>query len=82
MGRNCNQKDAVDKLHDNKRVIYVDSWTGHKDEELYQIPGKEVIVKVFPEHSTSLVQPLDLYIAFVSGKTSQRDSQKIASFST
>lgn len=53
--------EALNRLHDNKAVIYIDSWTGHKDEALYNIAGKNVTVKVFPEGSTSLVQPLDLY---------------------
>ena len=48
--------EALNRLHDNKAVIYIDSWTGHKDEELYKIRGKNVTVKVFPEGSTSLVQ--------------------------
>lgn len=53
--------EALKQLHDNKVVLYIDSWGGHTDESLYSIPNKSVTVKVFPEGSTSLIQPLDLY---------------------
>ena len=37
------------------------AYGGHKDSELYQIPEKEIEVKISPKGSTSIVQPLDLY---------------------
>ena len=33
----------------------------HKDEELYQTPGKDVVLEISPEHYTSLGQPRDPY---------------------
>jgi hypothetical protein len=54
-------KYVVNGLNSNKCVLYVDSWGGHSDAELYKIERKEVNVKVFPKCSTSFMQPLDLY---------------------
>ncbi|XP_003744001.2 uncharacterized protein LOC100907425 [Galendromus occidentalis] len=44
-----------------KCILYVDSWGGHRDQELYELPVTEVNVKIFPKGSTSIIQPLDLY---------------------
>lgn len=54
-------KDVVNNLHSGRCVIYVDSWGGHRDADLYQIEGKDVSVKIFPKTSTKFMQPLDLY---------------------
>ena len=53
--------EALKKLHSERCVLYLDSWGGHRESQLYGIAGKEVIVKVFPKGSTGFMQPLDLY---------------------
>jgi hypothetical protein len=44
-----------------KCVLYMDSWDGQKDSELYKLPGKEINLQIFPAGFTSLIQPLDLF---------------------
>lgn len=46
----------------NERCCLLDdSWTGQKDSSIYDIGGKEIVVRTFPPGSTSMMQPLDLY---------------------
>ena len=54
-------KEVLDRLQSNKRVLYVDSWGGHRDAELYRFKDKDVTVKVCAPGSTAFVQPLDVY---------------------
>jgi hypothetical protein len=54
-------KDVVNDLHSNRVVLYVDSWGGQNDTDLYKIDGKQVELKIFPPCTTSILQPLDLY---------------------
>lgn len=45
-----------------RRVLYIrGSMEGHKDPTLYKINEKQIMLKNFPESSTSLIHPSDLY---------------------
>ena len=39
-------QSAVNRLHSGRCVLYVDSWGGHSDEDLYKLESKDVNVKV------------------------------------
>lgn len=54
-------KEVVERLNTDVCVLYVDSWGGHKNPGLYDLGTKKVQLKIFPECTTSLIQPLDLY---------------------
>lgn len=47
-----------DKVEE-KCVLYLDSWNGQKDEDIFKISGKEIEVKTFAKNSTDIAQPLD-----------------------
>ena len=53
--------EVVGRLHSKNCALYVDSWGGHRESELYESPEVDILVKVFPKGATSIVQPLDVY---------------------
>ena len=57
-------RNALLPLVEEKCVLLLDSWTGHKDETVFKefFPGQtESKLQIIPSKTTAHIQPLDVY---------------------